>query len=531
MILGGAYDNPQSMDDQHRFALAFLHQQQQQQQMNAAAMHSAAGGVDHSGAAGVNMHGGAAVSAAGGWGHLAPQGGPQSSVGLADATGGQDTLSVATGAGTGGGGGNSAGLLSEETRKRQLQEILQQIMTITEQSLDAAQARKQTLNIHRMRPALFSVLCEIKEKTGTFLNMRNQNDDDAPDPQIVRLDNMLAAEGVSGEGKSPTGASTTGGAGQPDNTIEHSDYKAKLGQIREIYHTEMRKYHIACNEFTSHVMNLLREQSRTRPISPKEIDRMVAIIQKKFNAIQMQLKQSTCEAVMILRSRFLDARRKRRNFSKQASEILNEYFYSHLNNPYPSEEVKEELAKKCGLSVSQISNWFGNKRIRYKKNIDNPGSYNPNDILGPPGSTPGAMGASSSSGPSSGGGASASSGGQPVPTGPYSDQDQFSSGQLTPVGSDDTATVAALAQQQAEAHQLFQYPPVPQSADSAMVSSAAAVAAANSSAVVAGSLFDDPASSASLANWNAAHAAAAAAASAHQSVQDAIARSANNPSF
>ena len=56
---------------------------------------------------------------------------------------------------------------------------------------------------------------------------------------------------------------------------------------------------------------------------------------------------------MILRSRFLDARRKRRNFSKQASEILNEYFYSHLANPYPSEEAKEELAKKCGITVSQ----------------------------------------------------------------------------------------------------------------------------------------------------------------------------------
>lgn len=65
----------------------------------------------------------------------------------------------------------------------------------------------------------------------------------------------------------------------------------------------------------------------------------------------MQLKQSTCEAVMILRSRFLDARRKRRNFSKQASEILNEYFYSHLSNPYPSEEAKEDLARKCGITV------------------------------------------------------------------------------------------------------------------------------------------------------------------------------------
>lgn len=64
----------------------------------------------------------------------------------------------------------------------------------------------------------------------------------------------------------------------------------------------------ACSEFTTHVVNLLREQSRTRPIAPKEIERMVSIIRKKFAAIEMQLKQSTCEAVMILRSRFLDAR-------------------------------------------------------------------------------------------------------------------------------------------------------------------------------------------------------------------------------
>lgn len=140
---------------------------------------------------------------------------------------------------------------------------------------------------------------------------------------------------------------------------------------------------------------------------------MVSIIHRKFSAIQMQLKQSTCEAVMILRSRFLDARwgsgtpepgppvpgslpyffktpgplccpaghydsdtswsflasstilfpcrRKRRNFSKQATEVLNEYFYSHLSNPYPSEEAKEELAKKCGITVSQVL-WGGGAR-------------------------------------------------------------------------------------------------------------------------------------------------------------------------
>ncbi|KAM6921708.1 pre-B-cell leukemia transcription factor 1-like isoform 2-T2 [Xenentodon cancila] len=257
--------------------------------------------------------------------------------------------------------------------KQDIGDILQQIMTITDQSLDEAQARKHALSCHRMKPALFNVLCEIKEKT--VLSIRGGQEEEPLDPQLMRLDNMLLAEGVSGPEKGGSSvaavaaAAAASGAAGADNSAEHSDYRAKLSQIRQIYHTELEKYEQACNEFTTHVMNLLREQSRTRPISPKEIERMVSIIHRKFSSIQMQLKQSTCEAVMILRSRFLDARRKRRNFNKQATEILNEYFYSHLSNPYPSEEAKEELAKKCAITVAQVSNWFGNKRIRYKKNI------------------------------------------------------------------------------------------------------------------------------------------------------------------
>jgi len=284
-----------------------------------------------------------------------------------------------------GGGGAAAAGDGNDVRKHDISEILQQIMHITDQSLDEAQARsvtvphglvntKHTLNCHRMKPALFNVLCEIKEKT--VLSLRNTQEEEPPDPQLMRLDNMLIAEGVAGPEKgggasAAANASAAAAAGNSggENAIEHSDYRAKLAQIRTIYHQELEKYEQACNEFTTHVMNLLREQSRTRPITPKEIERMVQIIHKKFNSIQVQLKQSTCEAVMILRSRFLDARRKRRNFSKQATEILNEYFYSHLSNPYPSEEAKEDLARKCGITVSQVSNWFGNKRIRYKKNI------------------------------------------------------------------------------------------------------------------------------------------------------------------
>ena len=80
-----------------------------------------------------------------------------------------------------------------------INDLLEQILNITGQSLDEAQARKHTLNCHRMKPALFSVLCQIKEKT--VLSHRHCEQEDPPDPQLMRLDNMLIAEGVAGPEK------------------------------------------------------------------------------------------------------------------------------------------------------------------------------------------------------------------------------------------------------------------------------------------------------------------------------------------
>ncbi|KAG9329854.1 hypothetical protein JZ751_028852 [Albula glossodonta] len=257
---------------------------------------------------------------------------------------------------------------------------------------------------------------EVSRSQVLVLSIRGAQEEEPPDAQLMRLDNMLLAEGVSGPEKGGGSAAAAAAAAavnsgvtqthrSPDRDPETETHRALIGcpsqllpnpnfmawissvtvcestvqtssltyvkngsttkMLSKTYNStiELRANHssvmsrmtmllfrqlimerhcAACNEFTTHVMNLLREQSRTRPISPKEIERMVAIIHRK---------------------------RKRRNFNKQATEILNEYFYSHLSNPYPSEEAKEELAKKCSITVSQVSNWFGNKRIRYKKNI------------------------------------------------------------------------------------------------------------------------------------------------------------------
>lgn len=78
------------------------------------------------------------------------------------------------------------------------------------------------------------------------LSIRGAQEEDPPDPQLMRLDNMLLAEGVAGPekggGSAAAAAAAVASGGAADNSIEHSDYRAKLTQIRQIYHTELEKY-------------------------------------------------------------------------------------------------------------------------------------------------------------------------------------------------------------------------------------------------------------------------------------------------
>lgn len=81
-------------------------------------------------------------------------------------------------------------------------------------------------------------------------------EEDPPDPQIMRLDNMLLAEGVSGPekggGSAAAAAAAAAAGGSPtDSSIEHSDYRAKLAQIRQIYHAELEKYEQVCTDMLS----------------------------------------------------------------------------------------------------------------------------------------------------------------------------------------------------------------------------------------------------------------------------------------
>ncbi|CAD5207727.1 unnamed protein product [Bursaphelenchus okinawaensis] len=246
-----------------------------------------------------------------------------------------------------------------------MDDLLQQLQYIADESLDdnnAVNLKKNALLGHPLKQALYSELVNIKRKTA--LSIRNQPDENCENPDLARLDNMLLVEHVLGPDPSHYPQASTAG-----NSTDNTEYLQKLSEIRQEYHQKMTSYEMECSKFTEHVKKLLDVQGQVRPIAGHEIQRMVGICKKRLSRFQIQLKQNVCEKIINLKTRMCDARRKRRNFSKQATQILNDYFHAHIGNPYPSEEVKEELARQCQITVSQVSNWFGNKRIRYKKNI------------------------------------------------------------------------------------------------------------------------------------------------------------------
>uniref|UniRef100_A0A3Q3IAV1 PBC domain-containing protein n=1 Tax=Monopterus albus TaxID=43700 RepID=A0A3Q3IAV1_MONAL len=222
--------------------------------------------------------------------------------------------------------------------------------------------RKHALNWHRMKSAIFSILCEVKEKTGKMsIQYRAALLSAIP----LGMNSLLLSFGVAGNIHYLTGSvsvclSLCAGPVIDQWPVYGVTQRLILSLIPGLLTSPCMQ---ACSELTGHVKNLLREQSRMRPISPKQTEQMVTIIHRKFSAVQLQLKQSTCEAVMILRSRFLDY------LLSSVFNCCNRFFFiSTFMLLYAVNQV-EFLVISFLLSSLKVANWFGNKRIRYKKNI------------------------------------------------------------------------------------------------------------------------------------------------------------------
>ncbi|CAI2355848.1 unnamed protein product [Caenorhabditis sp. 36 PRJEB53466] len=218
---------------------------------------------------------------------------------------------------------------------------------------------KHNMRMNPFRPALRSIFCDIKSKKGTTSNRMIRTENAARENE-ERLDTMLKNEGIIGPDKTNELADDVVGS-------DRDDYLKKLSEVRHSYESRVNFIDKSKKDMLEAVGSILHAQTEFRPISQEEIAKLLQTRGRRIDQFRHDLKQSACEAVIHLRKRYFDARRKRRNFSKSSTDILNEYFQANIDYPYPSEEVKQSLALQCNISVAQVSNWFGNKRIRYKK--------------------------------------------------------------------------------------------------------------------------------------------------------------------
>jgi len=176
---------------------------------------------------------------------------------------------------------------------------------------------------------------------------------------------------------------------QPLNSEEgrnaqREEFLMKLGQLQYKYKEEIEKLNKVCSECCQQLIFLLRDQSNIRPVGEQEATAKMLKIKHKFDYVKNQLRVCVCSAISALQKQYNQTRKKHKSLPKKATGSLTQWFFEHIQNPYPSEQEKALLAATGGLTLTQVNNWFGNKRIRYKRkcleNENKPGPITENDM-------------------------------------------------------------------------------------------------------------------------------------------------------
>jgi hypothetical protein len=63
------------------------------------------------------------------------------------------------------------------------------------------------------------------------------------------------------------------------------------------------------------------------------------------------------------------AAKRKGKLPQKATNILKEWIFEHLTNPYPAEDQKVILCNQTGLTTNQLNNWFTNARRRLLRKV------------------------------------------------------------------------------------------------------------------------------------------------------------------
>jgi len=216
--------------------------------------------------------------------------------------------------------------------------------------------RKSFIRAHRLLPAIMEMLTSCK-KEGILPEPPSV---EAPHPltQDFGLEDFLESQGID---TSPVTAEDS------QRNPQREEFLFKLEQLRFKYKEEIEKLNKVQNECISQLIFVLREHSLLRPVGEAEAQSKLQKVKQKFDYVKNQLRVCVCDAIAALQKQYNQTRKKHKSLPKKASQSLSAWFFEHINNPYPTEQEKSMLAAAGNLTLVQVNNWFGNKRIRYKR--------------------------------------------------------------------------------------------------------------------------------------------------------------------
>lgn len=117
----------------------------------------------------------------------------------------------------------------------------------------------------------------------------------------------------------------------------------------------------------AHSEEILKKHRDFRPIDERDYSKLKISVTRHFDVAKQNLRGEAATKILVLRREIEQQGRKRRNFDKNTTDTLQNWFYDHRTNPYPTDQEKADLAKQCNIKISQVNNWFGNQRIRSKQ--------------------------------------------------------------------------------------------------------------------------------------------------------------------
>jgi len=258
---------------------------------------------------------------------------------------------------------NSAQSSSSGNQKNSADSVSVENYTPEELSL-----RKSYVRAHRLLPNTIEVLNSCRKEGMLWEPKIDQTLVTAMMPPITPNENGLGADQSIEDFLHSQGIETCPlNSEDPQKNLERQEFVTRLEQLKEKYAEELEKLDRVCNDFCFGMLNLLREQVTFRPVTDQETQMKILGIQYRFHNVKNKLRQNVFTAILQIHKQYNQARKKKRMLPKKATESLSAWFFEHINDPYPSEEEKSHLASLAGLTLTQVNNWFGNKRIRYKR--------------------------------------------------------------------------------------------------------------------------------------------------------------------